>query len=221
FETTLPIYALMLEEIQKKKLRNIQFLFSIKALMPALFWICENEPGIHGFIGPGHVSTILGEKVYEPLCRKYGIPLTIAGFGYEHIVAAVYDLTRQCRNGTCEVHNLYANAVSKEGNKNAAELISKYFIKKSSAWRGLGIINESGYYLTSGYEEYDAGDWEQGTTVLDAPGCMCGSVIIGRKTPADCPLFSTVCTPLAPVGPCMVSNEGACGIWYRNGIKRE
>ena len=131
FETTLPIYALMLQKIMEKGLRNIRFLTAVKALMPALCWICENDPAINGFIGPGHVSTIIGESAYEPFCRKYGIPLTIAGFGFEHIIAAIYDLITQCRRGTSEVHNLYPNAVSKDGNTNAAALISGLLCKEA------------------------------------------------------------------------------------------
>ena len=221
FETTLPIYALMMEDIITQGIQNIRFLTSIKALMPALTWLCENDAAIHGFLGPGHVSAILGEDVYRPLCNQYQIPLAIGGFGFEQIVAAIYDLMTQCKAGTYEVHNLYKNVVSKPGNTGALTLIEKYFVKTPSLWRGLGSIGESGYRLAPEYECDDAGDWEQGADLREPAGCICGSVITGQAQPSSCKLFGGICTPLNPVGPCMVSTEGACGIWYRSGAGKE
>lgn len=219
FETTLPIYALLLERILENGLPNIKMLISVKALMPALYWICDNNPNISGFIGPGHVSTIIGWGVYEPLCKKYGIPFAVGGFGYEHIIAAIYDLIQQNRFATCDVHNLYPNAVSREGNQNALSLISKYFTKKPSTWRGLGEIDGSGYFLSSGYEKFDGGSDIDYSNIPETSGCLCGSVITGRAKPVDCAFFAKGCSPERPLGPCMVSSEGTCGIWYRNGAK--
>ncbi len=221
FETTLPIYALLLKEITVRKLRNIRFLTAMKALLPALYWICEKEPRMSGFIGPGHVSTIIGTAAYEPLRRKYGVPLAVAGFGFEHILAAIYDLMTQCRLGTHAVKNLYPNAVSHEGNAQANALIAEYFIKKPSLWRGLGQLDASGYFLAPSYEGFDAGDWMENTAAPEPSGCLCGSVIIGRASPPECALFGSACTPQEPVGPCMVSGEGACGIWYRSGAAKK
>lgn len=215
FETTLPLYALLLERILQRGIENIRLLTCVKALMPALYWICENNPQIDGFIGPGHVSAILGSDAYTPLCRAYGIPLTVAGFGFEHIVTAIYDLVRQIGTNTAEVHNLYPGAVSKKGNEQALALIEKYFVRRPSVWRGLGEIDGSGYFLAPEYVRFDAGyitdDADEG-----AAGCLCGDVISGRAVPSDCKFFGRVCNPEAPRGPCMVSTEGTCGIWYNS-----
>ncbi len=212
FETTLPLYALLIERMLACAVHNIRLLTSVKALMPALNWICENNPTIDGFIGPGHVSTILGSGVYEPFCVKYSIPLTVAGFSFEHIVAAIYDLIGQISANTTEAHNLYPSAVSKTGNTQAQTLIEKYFIKRPSVWRGLGEIGNSGYFLAPEFNQFDAGPFPDSEE--ETKGCRCGDVIAGRASPPDCGLFGSFCNPQMPHGPCMVSSEGACGIWY-------
>lgn len=219
FETTLPLYALLLRDMEERGILNIRLLTSLKVLLPALHWICENDPLIDGFLGPGHVSAILGRCAYDELCSNYQIPLAVGGFRYELIIAALYDLMRQCQKGTCEAHNLYPNAVSESGNEKAQALIDTYFTKKTSLWRGLGAIPGSGYFLADAYSPFDAGDWEREAKTQDDTGCLCGSVIIGKANPTDCPFFGTACTPLDPIGPCMVSAEGACGIWHRGGRK--
>ncbi len=216
FETTLPIYALLLHDIEEKKIANIRFLFSIKALLPALDWIFANDRSIGGLIGPGHVSAIIGSAAYEPFCRRCRVPLAIAGFSLEHLAAALYDLISQSRRQTFAVHNLYPNVVSRDGNVRAGELISGYFEKKPSVWRGLGVIDFSGYFPTARYAGLSDGGSLEDDLMPEPEGCLCGSIIIGRADPPDCPLFGTACTPLSPCGPCMVSQEGACGIWHRN-----
>lgn len=218
FETTLPLYALLMERMLERGVRNIRLLTAVKALMPALYWICENNPTIDGFIGPGHVSAILGSGVYEPLCAKYGIPLAVAGFSFEHIVAAICDLIRQIGANTAEAHNLYPNAVSGKGNTQALALIERYFVKRPSVWRGLGEIDDSGYFLAPEFAQFDAGPIAEEVDE-ETSGCRCGDVIAGRATPPDCGLFGRVCCPQTPHGPCMVSAEGACGIWYDNAYR--
>jgi len=215
FETTIPAYALLMDKVIGEKIGNIRLLTSLKALMPALSWICENSEELGGFIGPGHVSAVIGAAPYRLLCRRYGIPLAVAGFSYEHILAAVCDLVLQRRRGTSQVHNLYPEVVAEEGNEEALRLIGRYFVKKDSVWRGLGAIPKSGYFLAPEYAGFDAGSQLETGGAEDLQGCRCGSVIIGREKPADCPHFGKTCTPLHPLGPCMVSTEGACGIWHR------
>jgi hydrogenase expression/formation protein HypD len=214
FETTLPLYALLMERMMEENIRNIRLFTSIKALMPALYWICDNNPQIDGFLGPGHASTILGYGGYEPLCEKYHIPMTVGGFGFEHIVAAIYDLINQVKAGSCAVHNLYPSAVTREGNTAALALMDKYFERRPSVWRGLGEIDGSSYCLKPEYAEFDAGPFDAG--VEDTKGCLCGRVITGRARPSDCGFFGKACTPDNPLGPCMVSAEGTCGIWHAN-----
>ena len=218
FETTLPVYALLVRRLKENNIQNVRLLTAVKALMPALTWICENNPDIHGFLGPGHVSAILGWGGYEQVCSKFAIPMVVAGFGYEHIVAAIYDLMVQLMRGTSEVHNLYPSAVTREGNQEALQLIDTFFEKKASVWRGLGEIDGSGYFLKPEYDAFDAGGFE--TDARETAGCLCGRVITGRARPVDCKHFGTACTPENPKGPCMVSSEGTCGIWHQNARTR-
>lgn len=215
FETTLPLYALLVERLMAAHIENVRLLVAVKALLPALGWICENNPDIDGFIGPGHVSTILGTDVYQPLCSQYGLPMAVAGFGYEHLIAAIADLIRQVQRGKSEVHNLYTSAVSPGGNPEALAKISQCFVRKPSIWRGLGMIDDSGYQLAPQYAAYGAGGIDD-EAQTEPNGCLCGQVIAGRALPTSCPLFGTACTPENPTGPCMVSSEGTCGIWHAN-----
>jgi len=220
FETTLPVYALLVRRMAERGVRNVRLLTAIKAMVPAVRWICEQAPDIHGLIGPGHVSAVLGWGGYEPVCARYGIPIAVAGFGYEHIVAAIVDLLRQTARGASEVHNLYPGVVSREGNTQALSLIGDVFRREASVWRGLGEIEDSGYRLAPAYAEFDAGPFAEESDQSDqsdeseASGCLCGSVVAGRANPVDCPHFGEICTPASPLGPCMVSGEGACGIRY-------
>ena len=216
FETTVPMYALVLEEAKALGITNIKLLTALKTIIPPLDWICRTEPDIDGFICPGHVSVIIGSQVYEELAEKYNKPFVVAGFDAEHILAVLYDIIRQLEGNESEVHNLYANAVKTEGNKKAQAIIERYFEPGPAMWRGLGIIENSGLYLKPEYAEYDAGSYGLDQDVELAEACSCGDVIIGRINPDECSMFGERCTPENPYGPCMVSSEGACGIWYRN-----
>lgn len=217
FETTIPVYALMMEEIIKNKIKNLKLLTSIKTIIPAISFICENEEGIDAFLCPGHVSVVTGCSVYEELVRKYQKPFVVAGFEGEHILGAIYEILSQLSCHFASVKNLYISAVSEKGNKTAMEIVRKYFEHGDDTWRGIGVIKNSAFRLKSEYKTYDAGGVikEEGADSLQG-GCKCKEVILGRVSPAQCPLFGEICTPLNAVGPCMVSSEGACGIWYGN-----
>ncbi len=218
FETTTPIYALMLEEILKDNIKNLKLLTSIKTIIPALSYICENEEKIDAFLCPGHVSVITGSSVYEPLVQKYHKPFVIGGFEGEHILAAIYEILFQLKHEHPEVKNMYPGAVSRDGNRKALALIYKYFESTEDIWRGIGSIENSALKLREEYREFDAGSSSEAVYPEEVlpRGCRCTDVILGRITPDECPLFKTVCTPMDAVGPCMVSSEGACGIWYKN-----
>ncbi len=228
FETTVPAYALTMEEASRQDVKNIRLLTALKTVMPALKWICENEDGIDGFLCPGHVSVIIGSSAYEELAEQYEKPFVVAGFEPEHILASIYDIVRQLTSkkntgasnsdvkAEAAVHNLYKNAVRTEGNKKAQEIIGRYFEPGIAMWRGLGMIPDSGLYLRPEYSEYDAGSRGLDQDIELPDSCRCGDVIIGRINPNECPMFGKACNPTAPYGPCMVSSEGACGIWYRN-----
>ena len=216
FETTLPIYALMLKRMEETKLENVRLLTAVRALMPALYWLTAGETDVQGFLGPGHVSAILGSDVYKPFCASRRVPLTVAGFHYEQVLAGIYDLLQQIKHGTFEARNLYPSVVSADGNPQALSLIDECFAINASAWRGLGTIPDSGYYIAPRFSRFDAGSFglPEGA---EKKGCLCGGVIAGKVTPRDCPHFKKSCTPATPIGPCMVSAEGACGIWANQG----
>lgn len=216
FETTTPVYALLIEEMIKQKLTNLKIVTSLKQIIPALSFICENEKNIDAFLCPGHVSVITGAAVYEELTYKYKKPFVISGFEGEHILAAIYEIVRQIVEKEYKVKNLYENAVSNEGNIKATHIIHKYFMTVDDYWRGIGQINNSAYILRPEFQEYDAGSNFDNNTEKVPSGCKCRDVILGRIHPVDCPFFGKVCTPMNAKGPCMVSTEGACGIWYKN-----
>lgn len=234
FETTTPVFGLLLEELVAKNIDNVKLLTSLKSTIPAIDWVCENEPDIDAFLCPGHVSVITGMEDFRILYDKYKRPFVIAGFEEQHILKAIYksveDVLAVRKNlgssdsnsssidsgGYDYVSNLYTEAVRPEGNVKAKNVISKYFDEGSAVWRGLGEIPNSGYYIKDEYSQFDAGS--KGLTHDKKPpaGCRCSDVITGRINPDECPMFDTSCTPVTPYGPCMVSAEGACGIWYQN-----
>ncbi|MDR1069923.1 MAG: hydrogenase formation protein HypD [Gracilibacteraceae bacterium] len=225
FETTAPVYALALEQIRREGLRNVRLLTALRRVIPVLRYVCDTDSGIHGFLAPGHVSTVIGADAFRPLARRYGRPFVVAGFGGEDILRALYALLRLARSGRADVLNAYPAAVRREGNPAALGCVEKYFTAGAAEWRGMGEIPNSGYYLREEYREYDAGSRASGAGASPEPGgepagCKCGEVILGRITPPECPLFRGACTPLRARGPCMVSAEGTCGIWYRYAPRR-
>lgn len=214
FETTAPAYALMLEQAKAEGIENIRLVTALKTIIPALTWICENQRDMDGFICPGHVSVIIGSEPYRALAQKYGKPFVVAGFEAEHILAVIYNILRQIEQKQARVNNLYTNAVRQDGNRKALEVLKRHFETGPAMWRGLGSIRDSGLYLKDG--RYDGGSRGLDEDMELPKGCRCGDVIVGNINPDECPMFKKKCTPLKPFGPCMVSAEGACGIWYRN-----
>lgn len=216
FETTTPIYALLIEEIVKNKIKNLKILTSLKTMMPAISFICDNEKNIDAFLCPGHVSVITGSSIFEELAEKYHKPFVISGFEGQHIIAAIYEIMQQIKHKEYSMKNLYKNAVSNEGNQKAMNMIHKYFESCDDSWRGIGVIPNSALQLKEVYKEYDAGSNIKKIVENNPKGCSCTDVILGRIHPNECPLFDKACTSLNAIGPCMVSTEGACGIWYKN-----
>lgn len=213
FETTVPIYALLIDQAEKKSIKNLKLITSLKRAIPAIDWLGGDED-IDGFICPGHVSVIVGEEPYKELAEKYKKPFVIAGFEAEHILGAI----KLCEEnkGNPFMANLYTEAVNKNGNEKARQMIDKYFDQGAASWRGLGNIEESGYFLKDQFANYDM-DSRYIVEDMELPaGCGCADVITGRIDPSECALFGESCTPTHPIGPCMVSSEGACGIWYQN-----
>ncbi|MGN6715107.1 MAG: hydrogenase formation protein HypD [Anaerocolumna jejuensis] len=215
FETTTPLYAILLEEMEKAGIRNLKLLTSVKTMIPALDFLCEKEE-IDGFLCPGHVSVIIGSKVYEPLAKRYQKPFVVTGFEGEHILASIYEIVTQIEAKEYRMKNLYTSSVKEEGNQKAYGAIMKYFEPCDAYWRGIGTIPGSGLRLKEEFLKYDAGSEEAFAEEGLPKGCRCTDVILGRINPTECPAFGKRCTPMDALGPCMVSSEGACGIWYKN-----
>jgi hydrogenase expression/formation protein HypD len=172
---------------------------------------------IDGFILPGHVSVITGTDAYRGVFEKHRVPSVIAGFEPVDILTAVLLLVRQNAAGKPALENAYPRAVADQGNPRARRIMDQVFEPADAAWRGIGVIPGSGMALRPEFRSFDAlGKF--GLTVPDAgepPGCSCGEILMGLKTPPDCRLYRKRCTPADPKGPCMVSSEGACAAFYR------
>lgn len=215
FETTAPAYALLLKTAAERGVKNIKLLTALKRLIPALEALCT-ESVVDAFIAPGHVAAIIGSDCFRPLAQRFGKPFVVAGFTPENMLAAICLLVKHA--GTSFTANLYGEVVRPEGNEKALEVLGEYFEPDEAYWRGLSVISDSGLYLKDAYNEFDAGSRGLYDAGGDKSGCRCGEVLTGRMRPHECPLFGKGCTPENAFGPCMVSAEGACGIWYREGM---
>jgi len=222
FETTAPGTAAVLLDSPPQ---NLCVLASHKLIPPALSALLSGPPGpIAGFLAPGHVSVVIGARAYRPVAERYGVPIVVAGFEPLDILYAIALVLRQLWEGRAEVENAYGRAVTEEGNLRAQDLLARAFEVADAAWRGIGTIPGSGLRLREELAAHDAGqvlpvEAEEGE---ERPaGCRCADVLLARAVPSDCPLFRAVCTPLSPVGPCMVGTEGACHVWYRYGGRPE
>lgn len=214
FETTTPVYAVLIDEIIKNNISNIRLLTALKTMPPVIEKLCNERNSISGFIAPGHVAVITGETPFARLAEKYKIPFVISGFEGEELLCTIYALVHLHGKGVCK--NLYKRAVSPKGNPMASKLVNKYFEPCSAAWRGLGEIEGSGMALKNEFSIYDAGSRELLHDAASAGGCRCAEVISGLAKPRQCPLFGKGCTPENPQGACMVSSEGSCHNYFIN-----
>lgn len=212
FETTTPIYALLIDRAIKDKISNIKLLTALKTMPAVVDRLCGNGADIDGFIAPGHVCAVTGAEAFLPLAKKYNIPFAVSGFEAEEILSAIYALVKTIDKGEGlgTVMNLYKSVVRQERNEKAFDVVNKYFVPCSASWRGLGKIESSGLVLRDEYSRFDAGSADLTADFSKSKGCMCGEIITGKKTPSECPLFKKVCTPENPMGACMVSGEGTC-----------
>jgi len=216
FETTAPTTA---AEILSGPPENFSVLSCHRLIPPALKFLIESgEVNLNALIEPGHVSTIIGMKPYEPFSRDYGIPQVIAGFNPLDILMAVYMILRQIERGEAKVENEYKRAVKPEGNIKAQQAMDEVFRITEREWRGFPVIPESVYEIRDEFSEFNARekfDIDVGDALEAPTGCICGAILRGVARPEDCSLFKTQCTPTNPVGACMVSREGTCNIAYR------
>lgn len=221
FETTAPTIAAAIKKACEEGLKNFYVLCAHKIIPPAMEVLVQAEDlDLNGFICPGHVSTIIGSNPYRPIAHRYGIPCVIAGFEPVDVVRSVEMLLRQIVEGRAEVEIEYNRVVRPEGNTKAQRLMEEVFDVCDSNWRGIGVIPSSGLKIREEFSELDAElafDVEVEPT-REHPGCICGEILRGVKTPTDCPLFGKACTPRTPVGACMVSSEGTCAAYYKYGV---
>lgn len=218
FETTIPVIALALEQAIKLGLTNFSISSAHKLTPPAVKALLGDKAvNINGFICPGHVSAVIGRRGWEFLGKDYGIPAVITGFEPVDILGALEMLLNLVADGKSSVINGYTRAVREDGNPDACNLMKKYFTIIEARWRGIGFIPASGLQIKKEYERFDAEKRfpVHVTPALPPQGCSCGEILKGKKTPLECALFGKACTPGEPVGPCMVSSEGACAAYYK------
>jgi hydrogenase expression/formation protein HypD len=225
FETTTPATAAAVLQAQRRGLTNFTVLASHKLVVPAMRALLDSGLSrIDGFLCPGHVAVIVGAEAFRAIVERYSLPCVIAGFEDSQIAAGLARLTELVADDRCELENLYPQAVTPTGNRVATLMIDHVFERVSVTWRALGELPASGLKLREPFREFDVRQ-RFSLVSYESPepkGCRCGEVITGRATPADCALFGKVCTPIYPVGPCMVSSEGTCQAWFkyhRNGDK--
>ncbi|MCX5704893.1 MAG: hydrogenase formation protein HypD [Candidatus Omnitrophica bacterium] len=219
FETTIPTIALTILAARKEKIFNLTFLCALKLITPAMEYLCRDKRlKLDGFLCPGHVSSIIGTRPYEFLVKKYRIGSCVAGFEPLDILEGIYLLMRQLAKNKPRVDNQYIRAVKKRGNHQAVKIINRVFQPANASWRGLGKIPKSGLMLKQEFLSFDASkrfvfkSVKHGAKIKK---CLCGEVLKGLIRPNLCPLFARACTPDNPVGPCMVSHEGACNAYFK------
>ncbi len=179
---------------------------------------------LDGFVGPAHVSTVIGTRPYEYFAEKYAKPVVIAGFEPLDVIQAILMLVRQVNEGRAVVENEYIRAVTQDGNLKAQAIVDSVFeVRDTFEWRGLGYVPDSALKIREAFSEFDAEKVFKVHTVAakDNPACECGAILRGEKRPVDCKLFGTVCTPETPMGSCMVSSEGSCAAHWTYGRFRD
>jgi hydrogenase expression/formation protein HypD len=219
FETTAPSTALTLIRARKEGVRNFTVFSNHVTIIPAIRAILDSpDMRIDGFIGPGHVSTVIGCRPYEWIARNEGKPIVVTGFEPLDLLQAILMLLEQLREGRAEVENQYRRVVPWEGNRAALRAIAEVFeVRPYFEWRGLGFISQSALRIREAYAGWDAERRFQipGVRVTDPKAAQCGEVLKGVLKPNQCKLFGRECTPERPVGALMVSSEGACAAYYR------
>jgi hydrogenase expression/formation protein HypD len=220
FETTAPGNAMAVWQAQKQGITNFSVLVSHVLVPPAMASILQSPLNrVNGFLGPGHVCTVMGYEEYEPIAARYRVPIVITGFEPLDILEGVLMTVRQLEAGTAEVENEYPRVVKREGNRVAQDLVDSVFEVCDRKWRGVGSIPKSGYKLRFEFRKHDAERlFEVEEIDTEEPSvCISGLVLKGVKKPHDCPAFGKECTPHRPLGATMVSAEGACAAYYAYG----
>jgi hydrogenase expression/formation protein HypD len=221
FETTAPSTALTLRRARDEGLENFSCMCNHVLIVPPLRALLDSpDLRLDGFIGPGHVATVVGARPFEFIPADHGKPVVIAGFEPLDLLQAVHMILRQLAEGRCEVENQYTRVVPYEGNLRALEAMAEVFaLRPHFEWRGLGFISQSALRLSDDYADFDAERRfaAPGVRVADPKACQCGEVLKGVIKPWECKVFGTACTPEHAIGTCMVSPEGACAAYYNYG----
>lgn len=222
FETTTPPTAVAVRQAGAQQLKNFSIICNHVLTPAAMHAILSSQGGnqLDGFVGPAHVSTVIGSKPYEPFAYDYGKPVVIAGFEPLDVMQAILMLVRQVNEGRAEIENEFTRAVTCEGNIKAQALVSEVFeLRDDFEWRGLGSIPCSALKLRPAFAAFDA-ELRFNLAYLSVPdskACECAAILRGEKRPQECKIFGSVCTPENPIGSCMVSSEGACAAHYTYG----
>lgn len=218
FETTAPANALAVAQAKALNLHNFFVLVSHVTVPPVMTAILEDKDNrIDAFLGPGHVSSVMGFSDYEELSKKYNVPIVITGFEPVDLLEGIYLCLRQLESGQAKVENQYVRAVTREGNKLAKKVVEQVFSVGDRQWRGLGLVEASGYRLSDEYGEFDAEKKfpYQSSEICESKLCISAEILKGQKRPTDCSAFGRECNPENPLGATMVSSEGTCANYYR------
>jgi hydrogenase expression/formation protein HypD len=223
--TTTPVAAMLAAGVPE----NLSVLLSARLTWPAVAMLLDSEtPGFDTLIAPGHVSTVMGAEEWRFVADKHGLPAAVAGFTAESLLAAFYSTLRQLKEGRAFLDNCYPEVVTAKGNVVAQQILYEVMEVVDANWRGVGSIPESGFALREAYKQYDARERfaslnnnheARRRAGAMPPGCDCARVVLGKLYPNECRLYGKACTPRSPIGPCMVSDEGACRIWWSSGIR--
>ena len=221
FETTAPSTALTLKRARSEGIGNFSVFCNHVTIIPAIKAILDSpDLRLDGFIGPGHVSTVIGLRPYRFIAHDHGKPVVVSGFEPLDVLQGTWMIMRQLAEGRSEVENQYLRVVREQGNPLALEAIAETMeLRSTFEWRGLGFISQSALRLRAAYSDFDAEERfaVPGVRVADPKACQCGEVLKGVIRPWECKVFGTACTPERPIGTCMVSSEGACAAYYNYG----
>jgi len=218
FETTTPATAVVIDEASQQNIANFFILSNHKLVVPAMrTFLSEKNNKIDAFLCPGHVSVITGSDIFSEIVEDFSRPCVVAGFEPIQIIEGIAEICKQLAEEKAELKSIYNAVVTKKGNVTAQRMICECFEPSAGYWCGLGKIDKSTYQLKEKYSQFDAFKHFGITDVPDKErsGCRCGEVLCGLIEPPECKLFGTSCTPDEPIGPCMVSSEGACAAWYK------
>lgn len=225
FETTIaPVAAMLLEGVPY----NLSVLLSGRRTWPAVSMLLESEsPGFDALIAPGHVATVMGMEEWRFVTERHGLPAAVAGFTPASLLAAIYSVLRQKAEGRLFLDNCYPEVVRSEGNVAAQQQLQQVMRLETANWRGIGSMPASGYALREAFSQHDARlkypqlEMDRRRAGEMPTGCDCAKVVLGKISPDQCRLYGHACTPRKPVGPCMVSDEGACRIWWSGSLLKE